>query len=102
MKTIVVTERLSKDEHECLLSYSEVDNKWCADVSVAKLRTKFVKKGWTETSQTVLEDGTWQASTFEAPYHAVSIRSPEKRELSEEQKQAIRERFAKTEIKIKI
>lgn len=94
MKTITTPDRLTKDERECVLTYSEADDKWYADVSVAKLRTKFVKKGWKQTGQTTLPDGTWVASTFEAPYWAVSVRNSEKRtrELTNEQRQEMSER----------
>ena len=43
MKTIITQDRLTKEERECVLVYSELDDKWYVDVSVAKLRTKFVK-----------------------------------------------------------
>ena len=58
------------------------------------LNSRFLKQGWTETSVTTLPDGTWVASTFEAPYHAVGIRSSEKkvRELTEEQRKELSER----------
>lgn len=94
MKTIITQERLTKEERECVLVYSEVDDKWYVDVSVAKLRTKFVKQGWVQTSVTTLPDGTWVASTFEAPYKGISIRNPEKtgRVLTDEQKKEMSER----------
>ena len=94
IKKIVTPDRLTKEERECVLAYSEIDNKWVADVSVAKLKTRFLKQGWIETSVTTLPDGTWVASTFEAPYHAVGIRSSEKkvRELTEEQRKELSER----------
>lgn len=94
MKTIITQERLTKEERECVLVYSEVDNKWYVDVSVAKLRTKFIKQGWIQTSETTLPDGTWVSSTFEAPYKGISIRNPEKsgRVLTDEQKKEMSER----------
>lgn len=93
-KKIITPDRLIKEERECVLVYSEIDNKWVADVSIAKLKTRFLKQGWMQTSETTLPDGTWVASTFEAPYHAVSIRSSEKkiRELTEEQRKELSER----------
>lgn len=93
-KKIITPDRLIKEERECILIYSEIDNKWVADVSVAKLKTRFLKQGWIETSVTTLPDGTWVASTFEAPYHAIGIRSSEKkvRELTDEQRKELSER----------
>ncbi len=101
IKKYITETRLSKDERECILNFSEVDNMWYADVSVAKLRNKFVKRGWKLTSETVLPDGTWVASTFEAPYWAVSVRNSERasREITDEQRQMLadraKERFRK-------
>lgn len=94
MKKIITPCRLTKEERECVLLYSEIDNKWVADVSVAKLKTRFLKQGWIQTSETTLPDGTWVASTFEAPYHAVGIRNSEKkvRELTDEQRKELSER----------
>lgn len=93
-KKIITPDRLTKEERECVLVYSEIDNKWVADVSIAKLKTRFLKQGWMQTSETTLPDGTWVASTFETPYHAVGIRSSEKkvRELTEEQRKELSER----------
>lgn len=94
MKKIITPYRLTREERECILLYSEIDNKWVADVSVAKLKTRFLKQGWIQTSETTLPDGTWVASTFEVPYHAVGIRSSEKkvRELTDEQRKKLSER----------
>ena len=94
MKKIITPDRLTKEERECVLVYSEIDDKWYVDVSVGKLKTKFIKQGWTQTSETTLPDGTWVASTFEMPYKAVSIRntSKPKREMSDEQRKLMAER----------
>ena len=76
------------------MTYSEIDDKWCVDVSVGRLKTKFIKQGWKQTSVTTLPDGTWVASTFEATYKSISIRNPEKsgRVLTDEQKKELSER----------
>ena len=94
MKTIITQDRLTKEERECVLVYSELDDKWYVDVSVAKLRTKFIKQGWTQTSETTLPDGTWVASTFEAPYWAIGVKSPNKRvrSMTDEQRKELSER----------
>ena len=94
MKTYIISERLTKEERECNLIYSEIDEKWYAEVSIGRLKTKFVKQGWTQTSETTLPDGTWVSSTFESPYKGISIRNPEKtgRVLTDEQKKEMSER----------
>ena len=94
MKTIITQDRLTKEERECVVIYSEIDDKWYVDVSVAKLRTKFIKQGWTQTSETTLPDGTWVASTFEAPYWAIGVKSPNKRvrSMTDEQRKELSDR----------
>lgn len=94
LKTVIIQDRLTKEERECVMTYSEIDDKWYVDVSVGRLRTKFIKQGWKQTSVTTLPDGTWVASTFEAPYKSISIRNPEKsgRVLTDEQKKELSER----------
>ena len=94
MEKYIVPDRLTKEERECNLIYSEIDDKWYAEVSIGRLKTKFIKQGWKQTSETTLPDGTWVASTFEAPYKGISIRNPEKtgRVLTDEQKKEMSER----------
>ena len=90
-------DRLTKEERETTIVFSEIDNCWVADTSVQKHKTRFIKQGWELTSETTLPDGTWVASTFSAPPHAISIRNSVKavREISEEQRLAASERFRK-------
>ena len=94
MKTYIIPERLTKEERECNLIYSEIDEKWYAEVSISRLKTKFVKQGWTQTSETTLPDGTWVASTFEAPYWAIGVKSPNKRvrSMTDEQRKELSDR----------
>jgi hypothetical protein len=95
MKKIIAPDRLTKEERECVLVYSEIDDKWYVDVSVGKLKTKFIKQGWTQTSETTLPDGTWVASTFEAPYHSVGIKGTTKRvrNMTDEQRKELSDRL---------
>ena len=94
MKTYIIPERLTKEERECNLIYSEIDEKWYAEVSIGRLKTKFIKQGWTQTSETTLPDGTWVASTFEAPYWAIGVKSPNKRvrSMTDEQRKELSDR----------
>ena len=95
MKKIITPDRLTKEERECVLVYSEIDDKWYVDVSVGKLKTKFIKQGWTQTSETTLPDGTWVASTFEALYHSVGIKGTTKRvrNMTDEQRKELSDRL---------
>lgn len=95
MKKYISPDRLTKSERETILIFSEEDNKWYADTTVAKHRTRFLRKGWEQTSETTLEDGTFVAAEFEAPAHAISIKNFEKtvREYTDEQRQAMADRL---------
>lgn len=101
MEKIITNSRLTLEERECILLYSEIDDKWIVDVSVRKLRTKFIKQGWKQTSETTLDDGTWVSSTFEAPYNSITIKNPEKRSrnLTDEQRKQLSERAKKMHLK---
>jgi len=89
--------KLTKDERETILLYSESDNCWVADSSVAKNIRKFEKQGWECTGKQYYPDGTLMAAQFKAPYHAINIRPFEKikREMSDEQRQVMSERMKK-------
>ena len=47
-----------------------------------------------QTSVTTLPDGTWVASTFEAPYWAIGVKSPNKRvrSMTDEQRKELSDR----------
>ena len=89
--------RLTKEEREVNLIYSELDNKWYADVTVWKYMNKFKKQGWKITNTQYYPNGDIMAMQFEAPAHAISIRTYEKvkREMSDEQRQTMSERMKK-------
>jgi len=101
MKTTIISQRLTKEERECVMVYSEFDDKWYIETSVSKLRTKLLRQGYTEISQMTLPDGTWVSSEFETPYKAISIRntSKPKREMSEEQRRVLSERMKRLSAK---
>ena len=96
--------RLTKEEREVNLTYSEVDNKWYADVTVWKYMNKFKKQGWKVVSTQYYPNGDIIAMQFEAPAHAITIRPYEKikREVSEEQRQSMAERMKKLQDKRKL
>ena len=85
MKTIKVTTRLSAEERETVLVYDNVEKKWIMDSTVPKHFNKAKKQGWEQTAEFVYEDGTVCGGAFEAPARAITIRSAEKKQMSENQ-----------------
>ena len=89
--------KLSREEKETVINYSELDNKWVVDTSVWKHMNKFKKQGWKVISTQYYPNGDVMAMQFECPPHGISIRPFEKikREMSDEQRLAMSERMKK-------
>ena len=85
MKTITVNNKLTLEERETILTYDSVDKVWYMDTTVSKHTNKAKKQGWTQTAEYVYEDGTVCGGAFEAPARAITIRSAEKKQMSEKQ-----------------
>ena len=85
METIKVTTRLSAEERETVLVYDNIDKVWRMDSTVPKHFNKAKKQGWTQISEFVYEDGQVCGGAFEAPARAITIRSTEKKQMSEKQ-----------------
>lgn len=94
-----ITDKLSRDEREIVLVYNEGERVWYADTSIPKFWRRLEKKGWECINTQYYSDGTVCCKSFKgAPGSSkgITITDPfKKRELSDEQRQKIRERFAK-------
>ena len=90
METIKVNTRLSTEERETVLVYDNVDKVWLMDSTVPKHCNKAKKQGWTQTTEYVYEDGTVCGGAFTAPARAITIRSAEKKQMSEKQMNNLR------------
>ena len=95
MKTYKITDRPLAEERELHISLSlNENNKWVweVDTNISKHINALKKRGWEQTSETVLEsDGTVQYATFRSyDKKPISFRDlskiREKRVLSEEHK----------------
>ena len=93
MKQKIFNGRISADERETVLVYSDSDRKWRAETSVPKHYRKFIKQKWTQTSITTNENGDFVAAEFESTIKGVTIRNPvaERQPMSEELKQKLAE-----------
>jgi hypothetical protein len=85
MDKIEVTSRLTAEERETILIYDNADKVWRMDSTVPKHFNKAKKQGWTQTTEFVYEDGSICGGAFEAPARAITIRSTEKKQMSEKQ-----------------
>ena len=78
--------KLTIEERETLLNYDSVTKTWVMDSTVLKHIRKALKQGWTPIKQYVYEDGTAYGMVLTAPERAVTIRSAEKKKISEKQR----------------
>ncbi len=85
MKTINVMTKLSVEERETVLVYDNIDKVWRMDSTIPKHFNKAKKQGWKQITEFVYDDGTVCGGAFEAPARAITIRSTEKKQMSEKQ-----------------
>ena len=77
--------RLTSQEKETIMRYDYVDKKWIMDSTISTHYNKAIRQGWIPLTEYVYEDGTIYGYKLEAPGRAVTIRSTEKKQLSEKQ-----------------
>jgi hypothetical protein len=90
MEKVIYKERLTAEEREVILLYDGVTKTWRMDTTVIKYYTKAKRQGWRQLKEYVYEDGTCFGGMFEAPDYAVTIRSIDKKVMSEEQMKNLR------------
>lgn len=85
METIKVSGKLTNEERETLLNFDSIEKIWTMDSMVPKHFRKALKQGWTPIKQFVYDDGTVCGMILTAPERAITIRTTEKKKLSEKQ-----------------
>ena len=88
--------KLTAEERETLLRFDYLDQCWYVETSVPTHITKFKKQGWEIIAQTLSKDGSIQAVEFKCDNpSSISIGRAEKRkrELTEEQRENLRQRM---------
>jgi hypothetical protein len=89
-----VSQKLQKDEREIVLIFNEGEGCWVAETSIPKYWRKLENKNWVCTKTVYYDDGTVCSKIFKGGKKGVSITDPfKKREVSEEQREAARQRF---------
>lgn len=86
MKIIVRNTKLTPEERETHLNFDYIDKVWYMDSSIPRHISKALKTGWTPIEKHVYEDGTVCSMRFMAAERGITIKTPIKREMSEEHK----------------
>jgi hypothetical protein len=85
MEIIKMNTRLTAEEKETHLNYDYVENKWVMYSVISTHFNKALKQGWIPLVKYVYQDGTVAGYSLEAPGRAITIRSVDKKVLSEKQ-----------------
>lgn len=83
MDIIKITTRLTNEEKETHISYSASDRTWYMDSTIQKHFNKALKQGWTPTVKYEYTDGSVAGYILKASERAITIRSVEKKKMSD-------------------
>lgn len=81
--------KLMNEEREVYLYFDPVEKMWTLDAFVPKYFRKALKQGWTPVREYTYDDGVVYGMSLTAPERAVTIRSVDKKKLSEKQLKAL-------------
>lgn len=85
MEIVKISGRLTQEEKETQLNYDPVDKVWRMYSMGSKWYNKALKGGWEPVKQYMYEDGTIAGYELAAPGRCITIRSTEKKKMSEQQ-----------------
>lgn len=85
MRVIKFNGHLTSEEKETILNYNYLTKTWRMDSTVRKHFNKALKQGWIPLVQYVDDDEKVAGYVLEAPDRAITIRSIEKKQMSEKQ-----------------
>lgn len=85
MKIQKLSTKLTNSEKETLLNYDYIDKVWTMDSTVSTHYNKALKQGWTPIEKYEYEDGSTAGYKLKAPGRAVTIRSVDKKQMSDKQ-----------------
>ena len=86
METTTLKERILPEERETHIWFDHTTNMWHMESNISRHFNKAIRAGWTPVCQHVYEDGYVAAMTLQASERGITIKSPKKRELSDEHK----------------
>lgn len=86
MKTVVRNTRIAPEERETHLWYDPTTKTWTMESNIPKHFNKALRVGWEPTLQHAYEDGTICGMVLTSAERGITIKTPKKRELSDEHK----------------
>lgn len=86
MGTTIMKERILPEERETHIWFDPNTNLWHMESNIGRHFNKAIRAGWTPVCKHVYEDGYVAAMTLQASERGITIKSPKKRELSDEHK----------------
>ena len=85
-------QKLTREEQETHISIDAVEEMAIIDTSIQKDINKMKKLGYEVIMENHYEDGSTMNVIFRVPRKAIGFRAPQRKEMSEERKEALRER----------
>lgn len=93
----LITDKLGRDDRELIIVYNEAEGVFYADTSIPKFWRRLEKKNWECINTQYYADGTVCSKSFRGSKKGITIGDPfKKRELTDEQREKIRQRFSKS------
>lgn len=86
METVVRNTRIAPEERETHLWYDPTTKTWTMESNIPKHFNKALRVGWEPTLQHAYEDGTICSMVLTSAERGITIKTPKKRELSDEHK----------------
>lgn len=86
METITLKERFLPEERETHISFDPATKLWIMESNISRHFNKALRTGWTVKRKYTYEDGLVAAMTLIAPERGITIKTPKKREFSDEHK----------------
>lgn len=85
-------QRLTREEQETHITIDTVEEMAIIDTSIPKDINRMKKLGYEVIREMKYEDGGTASVIFRVPRKAISFRNPQRKEMSEAQREALRER----------
>lgn len=89
MKTIKNDIKLTAEERETHLNFDYINKIWYMDSSITRHFNKAVRAGWEPIAQYIDKDGIVYRMQLRAPERGITIKTPEKRNVSAEHLQKL-------------
>ena len=86
METYIFKSKILPEERETHLNFDPETKSWILYSNISRHFNKAMRAGWTPIKEGRYEDGTIVDMTLTAPERGITIKTPKKREFSDEHK----------------